>query len=332
MKTRLLLTGLCIAVFLSPASAAITEREPLRALIDTLVSEHGFQRGALLALFDQAELRPSIIEAITRPAEGKAWYEYRPIFLTENRIEGGVDFWNEHADLLAQAEESYGVPPEIITAIVGVETGYGANIGTYRVLDALTTLSLDYPKRSEFFTRELENFLLLSREEGIDPLEPVGSYAGAMGQPQFIPSSYRAYAIDFNRDGRRDLWSDPADIIGSVANYFSEHGWRAGAPVSFSARVKGEDYADLVTKELKPETSLKSLRQAGVAVPRDIPETARGALLEFEQEFGPEYWVGLDNFYVITRYNRSPLYAMAVYQLSQEIRARHDAEPTVAKP
>lgn len=330
MKTKLLCAGLCIAGFLPLASASIVERQPLRSLIDTLVSEHGFKRADLLALFDQIELRPSIIEAITRPAEGKAWFEYRPIFLTENRIEGGVEFWNEHADLLAQAQERYGVPPEIITAIVGVETGYGANIGSYRVLDALATLSLDYPKRSEFFTKELENFLLLAREEGLDPLEPVGSYAGAMGQPQFIPSSYRHYAIDFNQDGRRDLWSDPADIIGSVANYFSEHGWRADAPVTFSVQVKGDGYADVLTKELKPETSLKSLREAGVSVPRDIADTERGALLKFEQEFGPEYWVGLDNFYVITRYNRSPLYAMAVYQLSQEIRARHDAEPTAA--
>ncbi len=319
MNNRLLLTGI-IATSLFTSAAEAFDRPELRAFIDEMVTEHDFKKQELMTLFDQVELRPKIIAAITRPAEGKAWFEYRPIFVTPESIEGGLDFWSEHADILARAERTYGVPPEIIVAIIGVETRYGQNTGSYRVLDALSTLAFDYPKRADFFRSELKEYLILTREENIEPLSIKGSYAGAMGYPQFIPSSYRNFAVDFDNDGRRDLLNNITDVIGSVANYFSKHGWQPGAAVAVPATVSGDKYTALLG-QLKPEISLRNLKQRGVSFDADnLRDDQRGALLEFETESGMEYWVGLQNFYTITRYNHSPLYALAVYQLSQAIR------------
>lgn len=319
MNNRLLLTGI-IATSLFTSAAEAFDRPELRAFIDEMVTEHDFKKQELMTLFDQVELRPKIIAAITRPAEGKAWFEYRPIFVTPESIEGGLDFWSEHADILARAERTYGVPPEIIVAIIGVETRYGQNTGSYRVLDALSTLAFDYPKRADFFRSELQEYLILTREENIEPLSIKGSYAGAMGYPQFIPSSYRNFAVDFDNDGRRDLLNNITDVIGSVANYFSKHGWQPGAAVAVPATVSGDKYTALLG-QLKPEISLRNLKQRGVSFDTgNLRDDQRGALLEFETESGMEYWVGLQNFYTITRYNHSPLYALAVYQLSQAIR------------
>ena len=319
MKNRLLMTGLMAACLFTSAAGAFSRPE-LSDFINEMVKEHDFKKQELTALFDQVELRPKIIAAITRPAEGKAWFEYRPIFVTPESIEGGLDFWSEHADILARAERTYGVPPEIITAIIGVETRYGQNTGSYRVLDALSTLAFDYPKRAKFFRSELKEYLILTREENIEPLSIKGSYAGAMGYPQFIPSSYRNFAVDFDNDGRRDLLNNITDVIGSVANYFSKHGWQPGAAVAVPATVSGDKYTALLG-QLKPEISLRNLKQRGVSFDTgNLRDDQRGALLEFETESGMEYWVGLQNFYTITRYNHSPLYAMAVYQLSQAIR------------
>ncbi len=322
MKNRLLMTGLISACLFTGAAHAFTDPQ-LNTFIDEMVQQHDFDKQKLTALFNQAELRPKIIEAITRPAEGKAWFEYRPIFVTEESVEGGLDFWSEHAAILARAEKAYGVPPEIITAIIGVETRYGQNTGSYRVLDAISTLAFGYPKRADFFRGELEEFLLLTREEKVDPLTVKGSYAGAMGYPQFIPSSYRDFAVDFDKDGHRDLLDNIEDVIGSVANYFNEHGWQPGAPVAVPVEVSGDKYQALLG-QMKPELSLRNLKQRGVSIDADLPEDQLGALLEYETETGMEYWVGLQNFYTITRYNHSQLYAMAVYQLSQQIREQHD--------
>lgn len=318
MKSRLLTTGLITACLFTSAAQAFSRPE-LNDFIDEMVKEHDFNKKELTALFDKVELRPKIIEAITRPAEGKAWYEYRPIFVTPESIDGGVDFWNEHAETLARAEQTYGVPPEIITAIIGVETRYGGNTGSYRVLDALSTLAFDYPKRADFFRGELKEYLILTREEDIEPLSIKGSYAGAMGYPQFIPSSYRNFAIDFDKDGQRDLLNNMEDVIGSVANYFTEHGWQPGAAVAVPATVSGDKHTALLD-QLKPEISLRNLKQRGVSVDTELPDDQLGALLQYETETGMEYWIGLQNFYAITRYNHSQLYAMAVYQLSQAIR------------
>lgn len=320
----LLLLTITIGCATPPASAQpLLQRPELRLFIDEMVSKHDFNSADLAALFGEVDTHQKIIDAITRPAEAKPWHAYRKIFLTEKRIAGGVRFWNENAELLAAAEERFGVPPEVIVAIIGVETNYGRNAGSYQVIDALTTLAFDYPKRGDFFRSELEQFLLLSREEGFDPLDPLGSYAGAMGMGQFIPSSYRHYAIDFNGDGQRDLFDSRADAIGSVANYFSAHGWRRGGKVVAPAEVEGDDYRALIDLGYKPQRRLERFPGYGVAIPAGLDSQQIAALIELETDDGPARWIALKNFYVITRYNHSPLYAMAVHQLSQEVAERH---------
>ena len=298
----------------------------VRAFIDEMVAKYDFNSMELANLFAQAKREDSILRAMSRPAEAKPWYQYRPIFLTDTRIQGGVEFWDHNAELLRHAQEVYGVPPEIVTAIIGVETRYGGNTGSYRVLDALTTLAFDYPKRAAFFRSELQHFLLLTREESIDPLSVKGSYAGAMGQGQFISSSYRRYAVDFDGDSTRNLWDSTADAIGSVANYFHVHGWRPGEPVAVPASVSGDKFRALLELDLKPTRSIRRLEGYGVQATQPVNEDQLASLIDLEQADGHEYWLGLENFYVITRYNHSPLYAMAVYQLSQEIKAARNRE------
>lgn len=319
MKNRLAFTGLVLACLSSAAQSDINRQE-LGGFIDEMVAKHNFERAELSTLFEGIELRQSIIDAITRPAEGLPWHKYRAIFLTPARIEGGAQFWKTHADTLVRAEQVYGVPAEIIVAIIGVETNYGKNTGSYRVIDALATLAFNYPKRAEFFRSELEQYLLLTEEENVDPLAIKGSYAGAMGLPQFISSSYRHYAVDFDNDGQRDLWNNTSDAIGSVANYLSEHGWQRGVGIAFPVEVSSGNPSELADQGLKPELSLGQLKNAGVDISSDVLDSRLGTLLELEAVAGMEYWVGLHNFYMITRYNHSSLYAMAVYQLSQEIK------------
>ena len=293
--------------------------------------EHQLDPQEIMQLLHDARFKQSIVDAISRPAEAKPWYQYRPIFITDERIAGGVAFWREHADLVEQAAVQFGVDPQIIVAIIGVETYYGRITGSYRVLDALATLSFYYPDigndRSDFFSRELTQFLLLGREEDLPLREVTGSYAGAMGLGQFMPSSYREYSVDMDGDGRRDLWSSMSDIIGSVANYLHRHGWQAGQPVTFPAAVaEGADMELVARRDFKPKRTLEELGQAGfvarVPVARDqTTGSTPAAVLRLEEENGESYWITFDNFYVITRYNRSPLYAMAVYELSEAILA-----------
>jgi membrane-bound lytic murein transglycosylase B len=311
---------------ITTVSAASYSAQPqVQVFIDRMVSEHGFERDELITVLDNAERREDILELMRKPAEKRLqWFEYRKIFLTQSRIDGGVSFWKENAELLKQAAETFGVDPQIIVAIIGVETRYGGNTGRHRVLDALATLAFDYPPRSQFFTGELEQYLILTREEDIDILTTTGSYAGAMGYGQFIPSSYRHYAIDFDEDGKRDLWTSKADIIGSVANYFKAHGWTAGTPVAVLADVQGDDYQTVLDIGYKPNTVLDAMRHDGITPRTPLPDELLAALIAFEQENGPEYWLGFNNFYAITRYNHSPLYAMAVYQLSEEIRDAYE--------
>lgn len=311
---------------LSPVAAGnLTQRDEIKNFVDDMVTRHQFNGPLLKQVFNKVNIQPSIIEAMTRPAEGKPWYQYRPIFLTESRIAGGVKFWDKHEETLSRAEKKYGVPPEIIIAIIGVETRYGRHTGNYRVMDALSTLAFDYPPRSKFFKSELEHFLLMAREEQVDPLELKGSYAGAMGQPQFIASSFRSYAVDFDGDGRRDLWGNTDDVIGSVANYFKRHGWTQGAAITTQVSIKGKEYKKLLNKGLKPDSTLEEFRKHGIQVAKQYENPLQARLLEFETEDNAEYWAGLKNFYVITRYNHSALYAMAVYQLSEEIRQQREA-------
>ena len=311
-----------------PATGSFLEREEVRAFIDEMVERHDFERPDLNALFADVERQERVLEVIQRPAEGKPWYEYRPIFLNPQRIEKGVAFMREHRALLDEAEAVYGVPPEYITAIIGVETFYGRHTGGFPVLDTLATLGFDYPPRARFFKSELEQYLLLTREEGLNPRELEGSYAGAMGKGQFISSSYRNYAVDFDKDGKRDLWFSTADAIGSVANYFKRHGWKRGELVTMPARVEAEVAAPFAEKGMKPSFSLTELTGAGVEPLYPLSYDDDIALIELEGDEFNEYWLGLTNFYVITRYNHSPLYAMAVHQLAQEIERGYRRQET----
>lgn len=313
------------------AHATDVQRPEVREFIDRVVQQHGFERSALEQVLAQSEFRQDAIDAITRPAEGKPWHEYRPIFLTETRIKEGAEFMATHRDTLQRAEREYGVPAEVITAIIGVETRYGRHAGKYRILDALVTLGFDYPPRGEFFRKELEQYLLLTRENQLDPLALTGSYAGAMGYGQFIPSSYRKFAVDFDGDKVRDIITNPVDAIGSVANYLATNGWERSQPlVTFPTENPA---ATAESTDLKPKLTLGEWRSKGYRIAPQLPDTTKAALIALPVVEGNEYWFGLQNFYTITRYNRSPLYAMAVYQLSQSIRdADQSQRQAVAEP
>lgn len=297
-------------------------RPEVRAFINELVTQDGFDEQYLNAVFSGVESKQSIIDAMSRPAEKvKPWYEYRAIFLTPRRISEGVDFFRDHQARLRTVSARTGVPPEIITAIIGVETMYGARTGNFRAVDALSTLAFDYPPRSAFFRKELRELFLLARDEQLDVTALTGSYAGAMGPPQFIPSSYRNYAVDGNGDRRRNLLSDWDDIIGSVGNYFAMHNWQAGQPVAARAELAPGTSRPDGQNELVLKDTVGSLGRQGIQFITDLPSTAPALLVALQGQDGPEYWVGFQNFYVITRYNRSAMYAMAVYQLSEAIAA-----------
>ena len=295
------------------------KNEDVNTFIKEISKKHGFNQDKLKKLFAKVQFKQQIIDAITRPAESKPWYEYRPIFLTKTRISEGVEFWNKNRKELERAQKEFGVPPEIIVAIIGVETRYGRHKGVHRVMDSLSTLAFGYPERSKFFRSELEQYLLLAREEKLDPLSIKGSYAGAMGKAQFISSSYRNFAVDFDGDGKRDLWNNTSDAIGSVANYFKLHKWQPGGMITTPAIVGSNHIKVLVEKGIKPHSTVADLRKRGVTPKTKVDPDELGALIELQNVNGREYWLGLHNFYVITRYNHSPLYAMAVYQLGQAI-------------
>ncbi len=320
------LISLLLSGFSGLATAAISdtsfEQKQIDQFVAEMVKDHNFDATKLKTILAHAERKQSIIDAMNRPAEGKPWHQYRPIFMTESRIREGINFLSKNREILAAAEKKFGVPATIITAVIGVETRYGHFRGRYRVIDALSTLTFAYPKRAKFFRSQLKHFLLMAREENMDPLKPLGSYAGAMGQPQFIPSSFRNYAIDFDGDGKRDLWESMDDIIGSVANYFSHHHWRKGETITSRATVNGKVAESLLKNGYKPSFKAEVLKRHKIEGEHDIPADQDVALISLKQKQGFEYWIGFHNFYVITRYNHSPLYAMAVYQLSEAIRSR----------
>jgi membrane-bound lytic murein transglycosylase B len=337
----LIVLGLTATTLYGSAYADYTMREDVRDYITELARDHAFDEAELLDLFSEAERKESIRKAMSRPAEKTLkWYEYRQIFVKEPRISQGLVFWEDNAATLARAEAEFGVPPEYVVAIIGVETRYGRIVGSFRVVDALATLAFDYPtdtgrSRADFFRRELTEFLLLAREENKDPLSLNGSYAGAMGYGQFIPSSFRAYAVDFDGDGLRDIWTNETDAIGSVANYFSVHGWQPGQPtVELAALSPEADLASLdalANSTLEPEQSVASLAALGLGL-GDLDPQQSAALFRMALENDVEYWVGLQNFYVITRYNRSRLYSLAVHQLAQLILAGRESALQQAQP
>jgi membrane-bound lytic murein transglycosylase B len=286
----------------------------------------------ILALLGNARPQSSIIEAMSRPAERSVpWYDYRARFLTEARIAGGVAFWREHRAELERVSAERGVPAEYLVAILGVETLYGRQTGRYRVLDALATLSFDYPPRAPFFRSELENFLMMSQAGEIDALAAKGSYAGAMGAPQFMPSSFRRFAVDETGNGRRDLWQDWSDVFASIANYFIEHGWRTGEPVM--AECSGYNTADdPLNTSVALNDTVGKLRQRGYRFDTRLPDDAPAVLVPAELPDAMSWRVGFRNWYVITRYNRSPLYAMTVHDLATTLRSRMTEQPASAAP
>lgn len=319
--------SLIAACGLSATAAADYSQHPLApGFVDEMVQKHGFTADEINQWLSKAQKRQAILDAIARPAEkSKTWKEYRPIFIVPMRITNGVAFWNDNRAALERAEKDYGVPAEIIVAIIGVETNYGKNTGSWYVIDALTTLAFDYPPRAPFFRSELMNYFILTREQKHNPLEFKGSYAGAMGYGQFMPSSYRNFAVDFNGDGFTDIWNNTTDAIGSIANYFKKHGWQTGKPVVVPARlVKAREQVSAhasFNKVEPPALSVNEWKKMGVVPNAKIAARTPVISIEFDGVNGLEYWFGLQNFYTITRYNRSPMYAMAVYDLSQDIKA-----------
>lgn len=293
-------------------------RQEVRGFIDEMTREHAFDRTELERLFRDAEIKQPILDAISRPAERVTpWHEYRDRFLTDKRIQQGADFWIQHRAKLEKIDDP--ALMSVAIGILGVETSFGRNTGRYRVIDALATLAFDYPPRAPFFRDELKQFLLLTREEAVDPRGALGSYAGAMGSPQFISSSYRKYAIDANGDGKRDLWGSWDDVVGSVANYLEAFGWRRGEPILAPAKLKDADLSRFNTSKLELNETVQSLRDKQVQFETTLPPDAPAMLVVAQGHHGPEYRVGFNNFYVITRYNRSTMYAMAVHDLGSAI-------------
>lgn len=323
MKKLVLLLGL----FITPMVTALDipdgdyqGRADVSAFVQRIVSETDYTEAELVDLFSRVEKQEHLFALLDKPAEKELdWYQYRGIFIKDKRIDLGVEFWQQHRELLDEVSEKTGVPPEIIVAIIGVETFYGIYKGKDPVFDSLVTLAFDYPRRAKFFTRELEQFLLLAKEQGFEPRALRGSYAGAMGMPQFISSSYRNYAIDFDQDGQTNLFDSIADITGSVANYFVKHGWKRDGRVARPLEAAENNSIESLEPGVKPSYKWADLKRSGLDSKFEISEETPVALVRLQQRDRLEYWAGFQNFYVITRYNHSELYAMAVYQLAKLI-------------
>lgn len=322
-----------LAILLAaPAAHAIDVNRPeVQEYVNELVKEHGLDADYLLAMLESAQTQQGILDAMERPAEKvKPWKDYRAIFITPERIQAGVEFWRQYEPDLKQVAAKTGVPPEMLTGIVGVETYFGRRAGKIRLLDSLATLAFDYPPRSRFFRGELTQLFLLARDEDLDLDKAVGSYAGAMGAPQFIPSSYRNYAVDGDGDGRRDLFGSWDDVLASVANYFVEHKWQAGEPVVARATLAKPVDQKPGDNKLTAGSTVAGLARDGIRFSTDLGGAAPAGLIALDGDDGPEYWVGFHNFYVITRYNRSAMYALAVYQLGQAVGEAARADPAGA--
>lgn len=318
---------LLVGFFLSPPVLAVQNGFEAMPEVDVFIAqmadENQFDRAALAQLFRKARLQNGVLQAMARPSTSRPWHEFRASIVTAARIREGGDYWRRHAHALARASTEYGVPAEIIVATIGIETVYGRTLGKGRVFDALATLAFAYPPRAALFRNELTELLLLSREMRADPLRYKGSYAGALGVAQFLPSSYRRYAVDFDGDGRRDLWNH-ADAIGSIGNYYRKHGWLTGQPVLFALErtqePPAEPFRQLLERGIQPHSSVATYRSAGVAVGGTVDEDALACAFSAEADTGTAYWLGFNNFYVITRYNRSINYALAVHDLAFELR------------
>ncbi len=324
--------SLFVAVASNNPGEDYTKKKEVLSYIDLVSKKNNLDHADLMQLFKGVHTQHRVLKLMQSPAEAKPWEDYRKIFITERRIKKGVEFWKNNSEIFEEVENAYGVPKEILLAIIGVETSYGGNIGSFPVFDTLVTLGFGYEKRSKFFLSELTQLLLLAKNENLRIHQLKGSYAGAMGLGQFMPSSYRHYAIDFNKDGRRDLWKSYPDIIASVANYFKQHGWEEERPIALQIEVDDEDlsFQPFLKKGMKPTIDLSHFKS--ISSVSNILATNEEKVSFYEFKIGAEkqYWIGFNNFYVITRYNHSPLYAMAVLQLSREIGdAIKDSQPHV---
>lgn len=319
MRHIFALITLFLISFSIQADPTFTQRKDVQAFIHEMVKKHGFRYQELNQTFNQVVLQPKIIESMTKPYEKKPWDVYKKLFLTQTRVQAGVEFWKANQKTLEKAERQYGVPADIIVAILGVETLYGQRQGDYRVIDSLSTLAFNYPPRAPFFKKELAEYLLLCREHGVQPNEYLGSYAGAIGKPQFMPSSYRYYAANFNGQVRKDLMRDNEAVIASVANYFHKHGWKLNEYVVEPASIQGQGYQRINTHLKSAEYNLAQLRHAGINTPQ-LPHQKKAGLIELDTQTGPEFWVAYPNFYVITRYNTSPQYALVVHLLAKQLK------------
>ena len=314
--------ALCCVVR-SDAQTPPNDYRPLRAPLEKFIAQmaytHGFDIHALRALFAQVQVSQGVVKAIGAPSTSKSWYEFRPLFVDSARIGGGVKYWTENAGVLERARSEFGVPEAVIVALIGIETRYGRNTGGYRVIDALTTLAFDWPARGDFFRGELEEFLLLCREQNWDPLTVKGSFAGAMGLAQFMPGSYRRHGLDYDSDGRIDLWTNSSDVIGSVASYLRYFGWKEGKPIVAPARVESAEPKTLLDIGLKPSLTLEQWRLRGARPLSPMADEVSASLFSLDLIGGAEYWFGFDNFYALLQYNHSRNYVMAIYELSIEI-------------
>lgn len=321
-------------------TSSYVRRDDVRQFIAEMVQRHGFVQRELETLFGKAQFKPDIVRAITPPAEApvRSWQNYRAMFVNQQRVQAGLRFRERNAEALRRAAAQFGVPEEIIIAIIGVETVYGRNMGRYRVIDALMTLAFDYPRRAEYFRAELEHFLIYARDSGMDTLGVRGSFAGAIGIPQFMPGSYRRFAVDFDGDGQANLTDSATDAIGSVANYLKEHGWERDRPVAFPAAVNGDAWRKITDSGIKPAWRVADLPGLGVLIDpaaypaaAALPPETSATLADLETPGQPTvFWVGLQNFYAITRYNRSSFYAIAVLELANALRSGF-TDPATAK-
>ncbi len=335
MRTTVLAVLLALHAGLAwPQASSYPNRKEVKEFVAEMVKKHGFKQKDLTRVFAQAQYQPTIVKAMDQPPESAlgSWQAYRAIFIRPERIEAGAQFWNRNAEALRRAADEFGVSEDVIIGIIGVETTFGRNIGTYRVIDALATLAFDYPKRASYFRGELEHYLVFVRDQGIDPLRVKGSYAGAIGIPQFMPGSYRRYAVDFDGDGQINLASSPSDAIGSIGNFLKSHGWVRGQPVAFGAEATGDGWRKLAGSGIVPAVRFADLAGYGIAPAAQLPGDTLCALIELDSPGQPsELRVTLQNFFVLTRYNRSNLYAAAVLDLAAEIARTRSATP-VAGP
>jgi len=318
---------LVLATSFHARADSFAQREDVREFIQEMQEKHGFDRERLVSLFKKAQPQPKAIKAIMPPKDPsvRSWRTYHARFIEPKRIEGGLRFWEAYGHVLETARRTYGIPEEIIVAIIGIETIYGRNMGRFPALATLATLAFDYPPRADLFRRELEALLLLSREAHRNPLAYTGSYAGALGIPQFLPSSIRNWGVDFDGDGHVDLTASAADAIGSVANFLASHGWETDSPIAAPAAVAGERYGELVDAGILPRLTPLEMAAYGVSYAEDAPQLPCALIDLVTPNFATEYWLGYRNFYVITRYNRSSFYAMAVHALSRELRSAREA-------